>query len=278
VRDELASWVKSLNQYRGGKGADKEFYLSAWSNTPIKVDRKQNPSFEVPNPFLSIVGGLTPSGLQEFRQHAGQGDGFLERILFSWPEPRRTHWSYKVIGEDAQASYEQVVDSLLGIPMNDNPSPLTFTPEAQQLFIEWHDDLLTEVDQIASSDYLRGAYSKLKGYCARFAMIYALVINPEADQVEEASLRAAIELVDYFKKQAQKIDQALRGSGSSEVEDCKRWIERKVASNSWERRNLQRWSNRSADIFNQALEDLMKPHIVQEGNQLKLNIFDANMN
>src|SRR5439155_21149634 len=30
-RDELVAWVKSMDQYRGGKGADRQNFLSAWS-------------------------------------------------------------------------------------------------------------------------------------------------------------------------------------------------------------------------------------------------------
>jgi len=42
-RDELAGWVKSMDQYRSGRGADRQHFLSMWSRSPIKVDRKGNP-------------------------------------------------------------------------------------------------------------------------------------------------------------------------------------------------------------------------------------------
>ena len=38
-RDELSGWVKSLNQYKGGKGADKEFYLTIWGGQDYAYDR-----------------------------------------------------------------------------------------------------------------------------------------------------------------------------------------------------------------------------------------------
>jgi hypothetical protein len=40
-RDELVGWVKSMDQYKaGGKGAERQYWLSAWSNRPVSVDRK----------------------------------------------------------------------------------------------------------------------------------------------------------------------------------------------------------------------------------------------
>jgi hypothetical protein len=39
-RDELVGWARSFNQYRGGKGADRSFWLSCWSGQPVVVDRK----------------------------------------------------------------------------------------------------------------------------------------------------------------------------------------------------------------------------------------------
>jgi hypothetical protein len=42
VRDELVAWTRSMNMYRKGKGTDREFYLSAWSSSPIRIDRKMN--------------------------------------------------------------------------------------------------------------------------------------------------------------------------------------------------------------------------------------------
>ena len=39
LHDELTSLADSLNQYKGGRGNDQQFYLSAWSGTPYPYDR-----------------------------------------------------------------------------------------------------------------------------------------------------------------------------------------------------------------------------------------------
>ncbi len=40
IRDELAGWITSMNQYKGGKGNDVQFFLECWSGGQYSVDRK----------------------------------------------------------------------------------------------------------------------------------------------------------------------------------------------------------------------------------------------
>jgi hypothetical protein len=41
IKDELTGWIKAMDQYKaGGKGADRQFYLSGWSRKSYVNDRK----------------------------------------------------------------------------------------------------------------------------------------------------------------------------------------------------------------------------------------------
>ena len=55
IRDELTGWVLSLNQYRSGRGADRQIFLSIWSGEPTKIDRKSelDEPLIVTDPFVS---------------------------------------------------------------------------------------------------------------------------------------------------------------------------------------------------------------------------------
>ena len=33
IEDELSGWVRRMDQYKGGKGADRQFFLGVWSNS-----------------------------------------------------------------------------------------------------------------------------------------------------------------------------------------------------------------------------------------------------
>ncbi|MDQ3692411.1 MAG: DUF3987 domain-containing protein [Chloroflexota bacterium] len=63
ARDEVSGFVGSFNQYRGGKGADREAWLSAWAGGSVKVDRKGGPPIIVENPVIGVVGGIQPDML-----------------------------------------------------------------------------------------------------------------------------------------------------------------------------------------------------------------------
>lgn len=36
AKDELTGWVRALDQYKGGKGSDRQSWLSVWSNSPVR--------------------------------------------------------------------------------------------------------------------------------------------------------------------------------------------------------------------------------------------------
>ena len=83
IHDELTGWVKSMDQYRSGKGADRQFWLSAWSGAPISVHRKNQEAgpVRVAHSFVGVVGGLPPALLETMRGEKDIVDGFLERIV-----------------------------------------------------------------------------------------------------------------------------------------------------------------------------------------------------
>jgi putative DNA primase/helicase len=59
-KDELTGWVRGMDQYKaGGKGADRQHWLSVWFNQAIVVDRKgrQGDPTYVERPWVSLVGG-----------------------------------------------------------------------------------------------------------------------------------------------------------------------------------------------------------------------------
>ena len=103
VRDELSAWVKSMNQYKQGKGADRQFYLSVWGGAPVKVDRVgagTPTSISVPHPCLSVVGCIPPDVIPHLDDQSGQEDGFLPRLLFAWPQPVPVRWKEIVVPQE----------------------------------------------------------------------------------------------------------------------------------------------------------------------------------
>ncbi|MDP9411665.1 MAG: DUF3987 domain-containing protein, partial [Actinomycetota bacterium] len=72
VRDELSAWVRGFDAYRKGKGGDRQDFLSLWAGAGLKVDRKLGEPLYVPEPTVSVVGGIQPDLLPELAHEAGQ--------------------------------------------------------------------------------------------------------------------------------------------------------------------------------------------------------------
>ena len=86
-KDELTGWVRGMDQYRsGGKGADRQHYLSMWSRSLIKVDRKSSAEpIIVQRPLLSVFGGIQPDLLPDLADSAQREDGFVDRAALELP-------------------------------------------------------------------------------------------------------------------------------------------------------------------------------------------------
>ena len=80
--------------------------MSTWSGQPRIVDRKgnvDNVPIRCPHPFLCLVGGMVPDMIGSFCDEKGRHDGFIDRILFTYPDPvPRTVGGMKVCRTQSQ--------------------------------------------------------------------------------------------------------------------------------------------------------------------------------
>jgi hypothetical protein len=240
VRDELTGWVRSLNQYRGGKGADRQFFLSAWSGEPVKVDRKslEGEPLIVPDPVLSVVGCVTPEMLGELDAgHEGE-DGFIHRILFVYPPPLRgRRWSWDGVSAETVKGWHDAVKQLYGLLMgrddSGGPAAVTvdLTPEARPCWEAWYNRHAAETEADDFPDVLVGPWAKMVAYAARLALVVHLLrfVCKEAagEAVDAESLRRAFVLVDYFKSHARAVYARFRVSREDRRADkAIAWIRR----------------------------------------------------
>src|SRR5215217_3094944 len=107
-RDELVGWVKGMDQYKsGGKGSERQFWLSTWSGRPVSVDRKGHTGpVSVLKPSIPIVGSIQPDVLGELAEN--REDGMLERILFAYPKPLNAMWTEDDITDVALLAYREL--------------------------------------------------------------------------------------------------------------------------------------------------------------------------
>ncbi|MEQ9380088.1 MAG: DUF3987 domain-containing protein, partial [Pirellulales bacterium] len=169
--DELTAWVHNMNRYRSG--ADRQFFLSAWSNSPIKVDRKmdQDGPTVVSHPFLCVLGGVQPDVLSTLEAAGGGQDGFLERLLFAYPEDQPfPGWTEEEIDRGLQQEWKTILDRLFTLqPLrpdgeSDRPHILQFTENGKRAFATFDDELATEMNEGGLPPKIVGAWAKLPSY------------------------------------------------------------------------------------------------------------------
>jgi hypothetical protein len=219
-RDELVGWVKAMDQYKaGGKGSDRQFWLSAWSNRPVSVDRKgQQEPIGVLRPFVSVIGSIQPDILPELAEN--REDGMLERFLFAYPVALNSRWTEDEISEGALTAYRALYDNLRQMAMeNDDLGdpvevPVGFSSEAKQLFVNQYNVHRTEMGMPGFPKNLRSPWAKLEGYFARLILIIAscrCVQNGACERIEEEDVLRAWMLIEYFKAQSRRVFGVLRG-------------------------------------------------------------------
>lgn len=203
-RDELTAWINAMNQYKGGRGSDRQFFLSVWSGSPGPVDRVKSPPLWIPKPFLTIMGGMPPEELQSLHSSAAH-DGLLERILFSWPTYQKRRWTKATIDPEVE---EQILEEMWrmynskqAVQATASTRVFQMTTEAQDLFGVWFDKIQEEIEHPDTIPALKGFYGKLISYCARFALMQAVIWHRcETDVVGIQEVKEAIALAEYFKQ------------------------------------------------------------------------------
>jgi hypothetical protein len=227
IRDELTGLVTGMNQYKAGRGHDRQVYLALWAGDALLVDRKsdrdrQGGPLHVEGPFLAIVGGTQPGLLAQWRGSSRHGppadDGFLDRFLIVHPaELPAAGEQWLEVSPAALAAWQGVVAKLLALEMSqegDRPRPVLvgLTECGRRAWEEFTHAHAAEVNGDLPP-HLHGAWAKLRGYAARLGLIVHLLRQvcgeAVATEVDGDSLRRAARLVAYFKGHRLKVDAAL---------------------------------------------------------------------
>jgi hypothetical protein len=208
-RDELMGWVRGMDQYKGGKGSDRQFYLSAWSRQPIhhlrKGEYKDGPLF-VPSPYLGVLGGLPTDQLQQLISRETEGDGFLDRILFVLPDDAHVaKWSSEDVSAAAREAWDKTIKELWALPASPVVS-VKFSTEGLARWKELYDAHSEEMNDGDLPPHLRNVWSKLRAYAARFTLLlHVLHAGAEAGEVGPQTVERAWQLVTYFKSHARRV-------------------------------------------------------------------------
>lgn len=217
ARDELSGFFSAMNQYKaGGKGDERQKYLSLWSSSFLKVDRKGDEPIFIERPVVSVTGTIQPDLLAEIgRQGAGQlqtDDGMVHRFLYSYPEP-------PVILDDltdhdispvTKTRYRWLYDRLARLEPDANGDPVAvpLTEDGREQFRTENRAMREEMYGPGFPRRLKPTWSKTSGQLARLSLLLAL-IRAVTEETEEAvtgeDVGRAAEVLRYFLAHARRV-------------------------------------------------------------------------
>jgi hypothetical protein len=150
--------------------------------------------------------------------------GLLSRVLVTAPEAASGTRTWKEPSPDGAATMQRYDKQLLQllerplplVPGTRNelaPRELKLSPDAQRLWIEFHDHVEPRLVPGGELDPVRGLANKLPEHAARIAAVLALVGNIKAEEVAAAEMDAGIALARHYAAEALRLFGASRVSG-----------------------------------------------------------------
>jgi hypothetical protein len=196
--DELLSWIMRFDAYRGGKGGDRQQWLSLWSGSPIKADRKGADTVYCANPVAGIYGGIQPDMMRKLHNPDGGRDGLVERVLLYYPDVTPARWTDDDVDPVLLDPVKDIYRHLHNIGSPDHRFRVSLSREAKSVFTDWYNDLQDQVE--TSSGLRRGFLSKMPSHVARVALILNTLWNLDDPQrlVSERRMLDAIAVGEYF--------------------------------------------------------------------------------
>jgi hypothetical protein len=221
MADELASWVRSWGQYKGGRGDDRQSWLAIWSSSQIVRNRAGSEPIVIDDPFVCVTGGLQPSILNDVIDDSRE-DGLSARILFSYPDPLKPA-DWKEVPIKGADKYAQVCEALWNLKPSDEP--MTFSKTAKEKWVTWVNALRKQEPPVN----LKPCWSKAEGHSLRIALILFLSRKvsgeTKATEIDVASVEGAVRLTDYFLSHARRVyAAAISKKDDGRIGHALRWI------------------------------------------------------
>ena len=276
VRDELAGWIRSFDQYKGGQGADTAHWLTMHGARDLMVDRKtgDRKTIFVPRAAICICGSIQPEILARALGQEHIVDGLAARLLVTMPPGRRKRWSEAEIDDQIDGRIDELLARLYtlesGTDENGHPEPVTMgmTASGKAAWIKFFEE--HAADQVEATGERAAMLSKIEGAAARLALVVHLVrwaaddtTLADPDRVDEVSVNAGVTMARWFAHEAERVCAVLHET--NEDKESRQIIELVVRKGgritATELRQSMRRFRDSTEEAEQALDELVKAGI-----------------
>jgi hypothetical protein len=212
VRDELAGWLGSMNQYND---AGRAFWIEAYGGRPYRVERQKHLlPIDIPRLVVAAYGGTQPEKLSELLDEAD--DGLFSRLAWAWPEsipfrlgrrPPRAEWAISAFDRLRQLDLApSLVPEGTARPIHVPIAEGTW-PKLEEFGREM------QAHQATAGGLLRSALGKARGLALRLSLVLEMLwwaasegmSAPPTVISERAFLAGAMLVAEYFMPMAERV-------------------------------------------------------------------------
>jgi len=213
-RDELIAWLNDFNRYH--KGSEEQFWISAFSNKPIRINRVNKPTLIIESPFIPVLGSIQPSLLPQLFADKRTSSGFTDRILFVFPDQLdKPYWQEAEMEQELIEQFDNIMSRFFELDLktdkydnNSQADEISICEEAKEIFTSWYNRNVDEFNHPNTPLEMAGVISKSDILCGRLCLIlqalHNITNNESIGDIEEEAVNGAIQLIEYFKYQAKK--------------------------------------------------------------------------
>jgi hypothetical protein len=207
---------------------------------------------------VSVLGGVQPDLLHRLRDRHGGQDGFIDRILWTYPEVEPSFWNTASIGEQTA---DNVFEAFAALRQTPDHGVVLPTADALSLWAEWYDRNAVTISGLAG--LAAGVANKLPIQTARLALILHAMgdLRGERPTLQAQTMQSAIDLAEYFREQFWTILPLIAGNPRGEAHALADSIRQHLRSGqSMTRTDLYDAHGRRVNRrdLNQALDELLE--------------------
>ena len=204
VRDELAGWLGSFDRYAQGE-ADLQSWIEMYEGRLTQTDRVGGGTFDVERPCISVVGTTQPGVLERKLTPLHFESGFTARLMLVQPPEKEKRFNMHDVTRDVEARYISLVESLYGIPLEDEPKPLRCTRPAIESYETFY-NANAKIQQSLPDCPLRRKLSKIEALPPRIALVLQLADDVDSQKIGQNAMRRAIAITEWIRYEQARID------------------------------------------------------------------------
>lgn len=220
--DELASWFASFTRYKGtsGGGSDRPFWLKVFRAEGHDVDRKggNKRAIHVLRCAVNATGTIQPETVSGLLSSDFFSSGFVARILFCMPPKAKKVFVKGGIDLQVRNYYRSTFRSLYFLDGESTFNrdyghrPVMLSGKGLDAWEKFHGEWAEK--QHAASGEISYALAKLEAYCARFALMFALIdyVNKRtpSEEIHAEHIERGYALVDWYANETHRVYSMIR--------------------------------------------------------------------